>query len=74
METFEQYELINNQKWTDLLKGLTVGKYTFSFPSIANINSFKAVAYKLNSDRLGRRYSVVADKGTKKVTLTIKDV
>ena len=74
MEAFEQYTLINQKKWTELLKGLEVGVHTLAFPSIPDINSFKSVAYKLNADRLGRKYSVRADKGEKVATLTIKAV
>lgn len=75
MEVFEQYSLINQKKWTDLLKGLEVGKEnTFTFPSVQDIHSFKSIAYKLNTDRLGRVYSIDADKGKKLVKVTVKIV
>lgn len=74
METFEQYGLINRKRWTELLKGLEVGEHTFTFPSISDINSFKSVAYKLNTDMIGRVYSIDADKGNKVVKLTIRAV
>lgn len=74
METHEQYSLINQKKWTELLKGLEVGRHTFTFPSIPDIRSFKATAYNLNTDMLGRRYSISADKRNKLVTLTITQV
>lgn len=72
METFEQYTLINQKKWTELLKGLEVGEHTFAFPSIADIKSCKAVAYTLNTDRLGRTYGFSVNKAERKVTITIK--
>ena len=75
MEVFEQYSLINQKRWTDLLKGLEVGKeHTFTFPSIQDIHSFKSIAYKLNTDRLGRRYSIDADKEKKLVKVIAKQV
>lgn len=73
METFEQYSLINQQKWTDLLKGLEDGEHTFSFPSVADIKSCKSVAYTLNTDGIGRKYAFkVPDKNNKKVIITVK--
>lgn len=73
METFEQYSLINQQKWTDLLKNLEDGEHTFSFPSIADIKSCKSVAYTLNTDGLGRKYAFrVPDKSKKTVIITVK--
>lgn len=75
MEAFEQYGLINQKKWTELLKGLEVGTTTkLTLPSIPDIHSFKSVAYKLNTDRLGRIYSIDANKGSKVVEVTVKAV
>lgn len=74
MEAFEQYALINQKKWTDLLKGLEIGKTKLTLPSIPDIHSLKSVAYKLNTDRLGRIYSFDADKGNKTVEVTVKAV
>lgn len=71
METFEQYRLINQKQWTDFLKGLQAGESTFTLPTIADIHSLKSVAYKLNSDRLGRKYSIRADKEKKVVVINV---
>ena len=75
MEAFEQYNLIYQKKWTELLKALEPDVlHKFTFPSIPDIHSFKSVAYKLNTDRLGRIYSIDADKGEKVVKVTVKIV
>ena len=74
METFETYSLIGQKKWTAFLTSLEFGEHSFCLPSIAAIKSCKAVAYSLNTDGLGRRYSISADKATKKVTIAIKEV
>lgn len=75
MEAFEQYGLINEGRWTELLKSLESGKeHTFTFPTIDSIHSFKSVAYKLNTDRLGRLYSIRADKKNKIVKVQVKMV
>ena len=74
MEAFEQYSLIYQKKWTELLKGLEIGEHTLTFPSIQDIHSFKSTAYKLNTDRLGRVYSIDADKGKRIAKVTIKSV
>lgn len=57
METFEQYDLIHRNQWTELLKTLAPGEYTFSFPTIKAIQSCKAVAYTLNTNEGVRRYA-----------------
>ena len=74
MEVFQQYDLIYQKKWTELLKGLDVGEHTFTFPSVPDIKSCKTIGYNLNTDKLGRFYSFDVDKGTKKVKITIKAV
>ena len=73
MEVFEQYGLINQKKWTELLKALEASKtHRFTFPSIHDIRSFKAIAYSLNTDKLGRRYSIKANKENLTVEVTVK--
>ena len=74
MEAHIQYGLINQKKWTDLLKGMEVGEHTFTFPSREDIHSFRSIAYKLNTDRLGRHYSISADKADMIVTIKVKQV
>ncbi len=74
MEPHEQYSLINQKRWTELLTGLEVGTHTLAFPSIASIHSFKSVAYKLNTDLSGRVYQIHADKKNKVATVTINAV
>ena len=72
METFEQYSLINQKKWTTLLTGLPAGEYVFTIPSVADIKSCKSVAYSLNTDKIGKKYSLQADKDNLKLTITVK--
>ena len=73
METFEQYDLIIRKKWTPLLKGLDVGEHKFKFPSTKDIHSFKSIAYAMNTDGLGRRYSIDADKKTLLVKIKVAE-
>ncbi len=71
MQTFEQYSLINNKRWTELLNSLEVGEHTFTFPSIPDIRSCKAVAYDINSNKTGRAYYFNVEKSEKKVVITV---
>lgn len=72
MEVFEQYSLINQKRWKRFLTSLDIGEYTFTFPSVADIKSCKAIGYDMNSDRIGKFYSFSVDKGEKKVVITVK--
>lgn len=72
MEQFEQYSLINQKKWTELLRSLDVGEHTFVFPSIPDIKSLKTIGYIINSDKVGRVYGFNVNKGEKKVRITVK--
>lgn len=73
MEVFEQYSLINQKRWADLLRSLEPGEHTFVMPSVKNIHSFKSVAYRLNTDRDDERvYSIIADKERKLVSVSVK--
>lgn len=71
MEAHEIYRLINEKRWTELLKGLEVGEHTITFPSLNDIHSCKAIAYSLNSDKLGREYRFNVAKDSRLVLLTI---
>lgn len=71
MQTFEQYSLINNKKWTEFLNSLEVGEHTFTFPSVPDIRSCKSVAYDINSSKMGRSYYFNVDKAEKKVIITV---
>ena len=73
METFNQYALIEQKKWTDFLKSLDLGEHSFLFPSIPDIHSCKAVGYSLNSDGLGRIYNFNVNKSERKVTINVKN-
>jgi len=55
-------ELMSESKWTDMLKELPVGKHVLSFPNVEAIKSCKAIAYSINSDRKGRRYTFCVNK------------
>lgn len=72
MEAFEQYSLINQKRWTEFLKALEVGVHTFTFPSIEDIKSCKAVAYSLNSDKIGRAYYFNVEKDEKKIVVKVE--
>lgn len=78
MEAHKQYKLINEKKWTQLLRSLDASadgeEYKFSLQSIKDICSFKAIAYALNSYRLGRKYSVIADKKEFIVKVIVKSI
>ena len=73
METFEQYGLINQKRWTEFLGSLEAGKtHTFTFPSNRDIKSCKTVAYEINSNRVGRTYSFSINKAEKRVEISVK--
>ena len=72
MEVFEQYSLINQRRWKKFLDSLEVGEHTFTFPSVADIKSCKAIGYDINSDKVGRSYYFSVDKDEKKVVITVK--
>ena len=72
MEAFEHYALINEKRWTEFLHSLPVGEHIFTFPSIPDIKSCKAIAYDINSNKTGRAYYFNVVKSEKKVTITVK--
>lgn len=74
MEVFEQYSLINKKQWKALLGSLEVGEHTFTFPSIGDIKSCKAIGYDINSDKTGRFYSFNVNKDERKVIITVKAI
>lgn len=72
MEVFEQYNLINRRKWTQLLQSLEPGKsHKFSLPSVEDIHSLKSTAYNINTDRGRRIYSIKANKRQIAVEITV---
>lgn len=74
MNTFNAYQLIEERKWKELLKGLGPGEeHTFLFPTIENIKSCKAIGYDMNSDDTGRQYYFSVDKATRRVSITVKE-
>jgi len=73
MEAFEQYALINKKKWTDFLGSLKVGEHTFTFPSLPDIKSCKAVAYDINSNKQGKYYYFNVNKDERRVVITVKE-
>ncbi len=72
MEVFEQYSLINKKQWKAFLSSLEVGEHTFTFPSVKDIKSCKAIGYDINSDKTGRNYYFNVDKDEKRVVITVK--
>lgn len=71
METFELYKLINQKRWTEFLKSLEEGEHTFSFPSVTDIWTCKALAYKYNTDKIGKIYRFHVDKDELKVVIKV---
>ncbi len=55
-------DLIAGRKWTAMLAELPEGEHTLSFESVDDIKSCKAIAYSINSDRKGKRYTFIVDK------------
>jgi len=66
-------ELIAESKWTAMLNELTAGTHIIEFPSVDAIKSCKAVAYSINSDCVGRRYTFNVDKSKKTVIVNIEE-
>lgn len=66
-------ELIAGRRWTAMLAELPAGDHTLSFESLDDIRSCKAIAYSINSDNIGRRYTFNVDKTTKTVVIKVED-
>lgn len=72
METVEQYTLIHEKRWTDLLESLAEGEeQSFSFPSVSDIESCVSVAYRINGRKQDRSYSIVVNKEKKMITIRV---
>lgn len=71
METFEQYNLMFQKRWTEFLKALKEGESIFTFPSLSDIQSCKTIAYAQNTNRTGRTYQFKVDKDLKRVSITV---
>lgn len=65
--------LIREKSWTAMLKELPVGTHILEFPSVDDIRSCKAIAYALNSDRKGRRYTFNVDKSELTVKINVEE-
>lgn len=62
--------LVDNKKWSLLLKCLDVGETTITFPDILAIKSFKTMAYDYNACRTtNNNYSLAIDKANLCVTI-----
>ena len=66
-------ELIAGRRWTAMLAELPAGDHTLCFESLDDIRSCKAIAYSINSDNIGRRYTFNVDKTTKTVVIKVED-
>jgi len=73
MTYFEIYTLIQEKRWTELLRGLEPGEHELAFPSLNDIKSCKATAYEMNSNNGGRLFRFHVDKRASKVTLKVID-
>ena len=56
-----------------MLAELPAGDHTISFESLDDIRSCKAVAYSINSDNTGRRYTFNVDKAGKTAVIKVED-
>lgn len=66
-------ELMAGSKWTAMLGELSVGRHTLRFPDLESIKSCKAIAYSINTDRKGRRYTFNVDKGNLSVVVNVEE-
>lgn len=66
-------ELMADSKWKAMLRELPAGVHTLSFPSVGAIKSCKAIAYDMNSDNNGRRYTFNVDKGELVVVIKVEE-
>ncbi len=73
MDFIKIKECMENREWTAMLKELPVGKHTLKFPDVDAIKSCKAIAYSLNSDRDGRKYTFNVDKSICTVIINVEE-
>ena len=66
-------DLIAGRRWTAMLAELPVGDHTLSFESLDDIRSCKAIAYSLNSDRTGRRYTFSVNKSERTAVIKVEE-
>lgn len=66
-------ELIAGRRWTAMLAELPIGEHILSFESLDDIRSCKAIAYSLNSDRIGRRYTFNVDKAGRTAVIKVEE-
>ena len=57
-----------------MLAELPAGDHTLCFESLDDIKSCKAIAYSINSDNIGRRYTFNVDKTTKTVVIKVEEI
>jgi len=65
-------DLIADKKWTAMLAELPEGEHTLPFESVDDIKSCKAIAYSINSDRTGRRYTFNVDKAERTAVVKVE--
>lgn len=73
MDTFILNKLIAERKWTEFLKALPIGETKVGFQEIADIKSCKAIAYDINSDKTGRRYTFNVNKDEKSAIINVEE-
>lgn len=56
-----------------MLAELPIGEHILSFESLDDIRSCKAIAYSLNSDRIGRRYTFNVDKAGRTAVIKVEE-
>ena len=66
-------EHMEKSEWTAMLGELPPGTHTLSFPNVDAIKSCKAIAYSLNSDKKGRRYTFNVDKDALSVRVKVEE-
>ena len=72
MNTLDAYSIIEQRSWKSLLKNLDPGEHTFTFPSVGDMKSCKAIGYDMNSDGIGRKYYFSVDKSERKITIKVE--
>ena len=66
-------EHMEHSEWKAMLKELSVGRHRLSFPNIGAIKSCKAIAYDINTDKTGRRYTFNVNKETLAVDINVEE-
>ncbi len=73
MDLYTLNNLVAERQWTELLRALPEGETKLGFPDLSALNSCKAVAYSINSDKTGRSYYFKVNKDERSAIITVKE-